>query len=122
MITVLFAGIFAIYSSGRNGLAKIHNEQRESLAPLISAIDTFIEKNRRCPTRTEFDTIADELDVFAPIFNAGTRYIKGLGGVGKTDYVVGTWDGDQNHCYRSWDRQMYFDTTHRLYDYFNGKK
>ena len=122
MVTMLLAVIFAIRSGWRRNLENIHNSQRESLAPLIRAVDIFIERNQRCPTRREFDTIADELDVFAAIFNTGTQYVKELGGVGNTDYVLGTWDGDVNHCYRSWDGRVYFDDTQRLYDYFNGKK
>ena len=121
IITMVFAAIFALYSAVRNSTREFDNEQRRNLEPIISAVDNFINQNGRCPTWAEFEAMEDELDVFAPIFNTGTQYVKGLGGTGKNDYVLGTWDGDQNHCYRSWDEQLYLDYTQRIYDYANGK-
>ena len=107
--TMAFAVVLAIYSAEKRRIDGYHNEQRKRLGPLISAVDAFIEQNDRCPTSAEFEVMADGFGGLNPIFNSGTNYVKKRGGVRKTDYILGMWDGDDNHCYRSWDERMYFN-------------
>ena len=118
--TLVAAGVLTIYSSARRDAIRQHNELRQYLQPIISSVDAFIEDNGRCPTYPEYEAIADSFElVYNPTFNAGTEYVKRLGGTGKTDYVLADWDGDQNHCYCSWNGRMYWDSSQRVYDYAN---
>ena len=123
LVMLVVAGIFAVYSSARRDTIRRHKEQRKYLEPVISIVDAFIEQNGRCPNYTEYEELAEGLGlVYNPTYNTGTQYVKYLGGRGKTDYVLAQWDGDQNHCYCSWNGRMYFDSSQRIYDYANGKK
>jgi len=122
VLTIILACILALYSAEKHSVQRLHNEQKRELASLISAIDGFVQRNNRCPTVVEFDAMAERLGLPGAIINTGTQHVKDLGGTGKNDYIVGTWDGDQEHFYRSWDKRLYFDETQRIYDYYHGNR
>lgn len=92
-------------------------EQRwtQELTPMIELVDNFIDENSRFPNSTEFDELNKMIGGHGLTLKYETEYVKGMGGTGKTDYILGVWVSEWHYCYRSWDQGFHHDRNGALF-------
>jgi len=100
---LLLAALFGLSGCGDG---RISADRERKLQPVIQFVDSFIKKNGRLPTDSEFHQAADQMAWMVVLRDKHYPYAASKGATNDLDYMAGIWRTDWYHHYKSWDKKF----------------
>jgi len=104
----LMRGLLLALLLGLSGCGndRISADSERKLQPVIQFVDSFVKKNGRLPTDSEFHQAADHMAWMVVLRDKHNPYAASKGATNDLDYMAGIWRADWYHYYKSWDKKF----------------